>query len=160
MNPRVPVARLSLFQDRNSAALAIGGVAAALLLLLVLVLQGSFDGAMDRVTSHLRSSPAAVIVSEPDERRAVVCEQATPAEGVRLARVTDEHHHDPFVVSASEVGDASGCCSDDRARAVSDDRREARWVRSWRTRQERIIAGVGGCAADSTRLRRSRVAYW
>lgn len=66
MNGRVPVARRALFQDRRRAALAVGGVAAALLL--VLMLQGIFDGAMRQVTAYLRSSPADVIVSQQDIR--------------------------------------------------------------------------------------------
>ena len=63
---QVPVARRALFQDRRRAALAVGGVAASLLL--VLMLQGIFDGAMQQVTAYLRSSPADVIVSQKDVR--------------------------------------------------------------------------------------------
>jgi len=63
---RVPLARRALLQDRRRAALAVGGVAAALLL--VLMLQGIFDGAMHQVTAYLRSSPADVIVSQKDVR--------------------------------------------------------------------------------------------
>lgn len=66
MNGRVPVARRALFQDRRRAGLAAGGVAAALLL--VLMLQGIFDGAIRQVTYYLRSSPADVIVSEKNVR--------------------------------------------------------------------------------------------
>ena len=63
---RVPVARRALFQDRRRAGLAAGGVAAALLL--VLMLQGIFDGSIQQVTSYLRQSPAAVFVSEKNVR--------------------------------------------------------------------------------------------
>lgn len=63
---RVPVARRALFQDRRRAGLAAGGVAAALLL--VLMLQGIFDGSIRQVTSYLRQSPAAVFVSEKNVR--------------------------------------------------------------------------------------------
>jgi putative ABC transport system permease protein len=66
VNGRVPIARRALFQDRRRAALAVGGVAAALLL--VLMLQGIFDGAMRQVTAYPRSSPADVIVSQKDVR--------------------------------------------------------------------------------------------
>ena len=66
MTGRVPLARRALFQDRRRAALAAGGVSAALLL--VLMLQGIFDGAMQQVTSYLRHSPAAVIVSQQNVR--------------------------------------------------------------------------------------------
>jgi putative ABC transport system permease protein len=63
---RVPLARRALLEDRRRAALAAGGVAAALLL--VFMLQGIFDGAMRQVTAYLRSSPAAVIVSQKNVR--------------------------------------------------------------------------------------------
>ena len=66
MTGRVPLARRALFQDRGRAALAAGGVSAALLL--VLLLQGIFDGAMQQVTSYLRHSPADVIVSQQNVR--------------------------------------------------------------------------------------------
>lgn len=66
MTGGVPIARRALFQDRRRAALAIGGVAAALLL--VLMLQGIFDGAMGQVTTYLRRSPADVVVSQRDVR--------------------------------------------------------------------------------------------
>jgi putative ABC transport system permease protein len=66
MSTRVPLARRALFQDRRRVLLAAGGVASALLL--VLMLQGIFDGAMRQVTAYLRSSPADVIVSQQDVR--------------------------------------------------------------------------------------------
>ena len=66
MTGRVPIARRALFQDRRRAGLAAGGVAAALLL--VLFLQGIFDGATRQVTSYLRNSPADVFGSEKNVR--------------------------------------------------------------------------------------------
>jgi putative ABC transport system permease protein len=66
MSGRVPLARRALFQDRRRAGLAAGGVAAALLL--VLMLQGIFDGATRQVTAYLRSSPADVFVAERNVR--------------------------------------------------------------------------------------------
>ena len=57
MAGRIPLARRNLFQDRRRAVLAIGGVAASLVL--VLVLDGVFAGAMQQVNAYLRSSPAA-----------------------------------------------------------------------------------------------------
>lgn len=62
----VPLARRALFQDRRRAALATGGVAAALLL--VLMLQGIFDGSIQQITTYLRHSPAQVFVAEKDVR--------------------------------------------------------------------------------------------
>ena len=63
---QVPLARRALFQDRRRATLATGGVAAALLL--VLMLQGIFDGSIRQVTTYLRNSPAAVFVAEKNVR--------------------------------------------------------------------------------------------
>jgi putative ABC transport system permease protein len=66
LTERVPLARRALFQDRRRAGLAASGVAAALLL--VLMLRGIFDGSIQQVTSYLRQSPAAVFVSEKNVR--------------------------------------------------------------------------------------------
>ena len=58
----VPLARRNLFQDRRRAALTVGGVGVSLVL--VLVLQGIFAGAMRQVTRYLDRLPADVIVSQ------------------------------------------------------------------------------------------------
>jgi putative ABC transport system permease protein len=58
----VPLARRNLFQDRRRAALAVGGVGVSLVL--VLVMQGIFAGAMRQVTRYLDRLPADVIVSQ------------------------------------------------------------------------------------------------
>jgi putative ABC transport system permease protein len=84
---RVPLARRSLFQDPRRAALSAGGVAAALLL--VLLLQGIFDGAMRQVTAYLRSSPADVIVSQKDVRTMHMSVSALPPESVAAVREVD-----------------------------------------------------------------------
>jgi putative ABC transport system permease protein len=62
----VPVARRALFQDRRRAGLTAAGVGAALLL--VLMLQGIFDGSIKQVTTYLRQSPADVFVAEKNVR--------------------------------------------------------------------------------------------
>lgn len=59
---RVPLARRNFFQDRRRASLSIGGVAVALLL--VLVLEAVFAGAIVQVTAYLRHLPAQAIVSQ------------------------------------------------------------------------------------------------
>lgn len=59
---KVPLARRNFFQDRRRAVLSIVGVAVALLL--VLVLDGIFAGAMRQVTAYLRNVPADAIVSQ------------------------------------------------------------------------------------------------
>jgi putative ABC transport system permease protein len=58
----VPLARRNLFQDARRATLAVAGVAVALVL--VLVLDGVFAGALRQVTAYLRNVPADVIVSQ------------------------------------------------------------------------------------------------
>ena len=62
----VPLARRNFFQDRRRSALAVGGIAVALLL--VLVLDGIFAGALRQVTAYLRNVPADVIVSQQGVR--------------------------------------------------------------------------------------------
>lgn len=66
MARRVALARRNLFQDRRRSSLSIAGVAAALLL--VLVLQGILAGAMQQVTAYVRNSPADVFVAQQDVR--------------------------------------------------------------------------------------------
>ena len=86
MSARVPLARRALFQDRRRAALAGSGVAAALLL--VLMLQGIFDGAMRQVTAYLRAMPADVIVSQQDVRTMHMSSSSLdPSTPVQVARV-------------------------------------------------------------------------
>lgn len=62
----VPVARRALFHDRRRAALSIGGVAAALSL--VLILNGVVAGAMGQVSAYIDRSPADLFVSQEGVR--------------------------------------------------------------------------------------------
>jgi putative ABC transport system permease protein len=64
MTGRVSLARKNLFQDRRRALLAICGVGASLVL--VLVLDGIFAGAMRQVNAYMRHSPADVFVAQKD----------------------------------------------------------------------------------------------
>jgi putative ABC transport system permease protein len=77
---RVPLARRNLFQDRRRAALAVSGVAVALLL--VLVLNGILAGAIRQVTAYLRNLPADVIVSQRGVRTMHMSSSALPEEAV------------------------------------------------------------------------------
>lgn len=63
---RVPLARRQLFSDRRRATLAVAGVAAALVL--VLVLNGVFAGATRQVTAYIDGSPADVFVAQAGVR--------------------------------------------------------------------------------------------
>lgn len=81
---RVPLARRNLFQDRRRAALSIGGVAVALVL--VLFLQGVFAGAMAQVTRYLDRLPADAIVSQRGVRTMHMSASALPADVVDVVR--------------------------------------------------------------------------
>jgi hypothetical protein len=58
----VPLARRNLFQDRRRVLLSTGGVAVALLL--VLILGGIFAGAMRQLTGYIDRSGADLVVSQ------------------------------------------------------------------------------------------------
>jgi putative ABC transport system permease protein len=72
----VPLARRNFFEDRRRAVLAVAGLAASLVL--VLVLDGIFAGAMRQVTAYLRNLPADVIVSQKGVRTMHMSASALP----------------------------------------------------------------------------------
>ena len=80
MNGRVPLARKNLFQDRRRASLAVAGVAASLVL--VLVLEGIFAGAMQQVSAYMRGSPADVFVAQEGVRTMHMTQSALPPSAV------------------------------------------------------------------------------
>jgi putative ABC transport system permease protein len=84
MSRRVPLARRYLFGERRRAILATAGVAVALLL--VLILDGIFAGAMQQVTAYIRTSPADVIVSQHGVRTMHMTTSALPVDDVGRAR--------------------------------------------------------------------------
>lgn len=84
---RVPLARRNLFQDRRRAALAIFGVAAALLL--VLVLDGVFAGAMRQVTANIDNSRADVFVAQTGVRTMHMSITSLPADTPDRVRTVD-----------------------------------------------------------------------
>ena len=81
MRRAVPLARRNLFQDRRRASLAVSGVAVALLL--VLVLDGIFAGAIRQVTAYLRNLPADEIVSQQGVRTMHMSASALPRDTAR-----------------------------------------------------------------------------
>ena len=83
----VPLARRNLFQDRRRSALSIFGIAAALVL--VLVLGGVFAGAMRQVTAYIRSSPADVFVAQRDVSTMHMTTSALAPDVVDQARAVD-----------------------------------------------------------------------
>ena len=87
MTRRVSLARKNLFQDRRRALLAVCGVGASLVL--VLVLDGIFAGAMRQVNAYMRNSPADVFVAQKDVRTMHMTQSALPPETVDQVRGVD-----------------------------------------------------------------------
>ena len=85
---RVPFARRTLFAERRRAALAVTGVAVALLL--VFVLDGIFAGAIQQVTAYIRTSRADAIVSQQSVRTMHMSSSALPASDVERVRTVPE----------------------------------------------------------------------
>ena len=107
----VPVGRRFLFSDRRRATLTVLGVAASLLL--VLVLEGIFAGAVDRVTYYIRTSPADVFVSQAGVRTMHMSASTLPADtAVRVQSV-------PGVAWAAPLAFASGSVAGPRGRQLS-----------------------------------------
>ncbi|MBS42910.1 MAG: hypothetical protein CMH83_09970 [Nocardioides sp.] len=107
----VPVGRRFLFADRRRATLTVLGVAASLLL--VLVLGGIFAGAVDRVTYYIRTSPADVFVSQAGVRTMHMSASTLPADTPE--RVADI----PGVAWAAPIAFASGSVAGPQGRQLS-----------------------------------------
>ena len=80
----VPVGRRFLFAEHRRAALTVLGVAAALLL--VLILEGIFAGAIDQVTHYIRTSPAQVFISQDGVKTMHMSASALPPEAAGRVR--------------------------------------------------------------------------
>ena len=107
----VPVGRRFLFAEHRRAALTVLGVAAALLL--VLVLRGIFAGAIDQVTRYIRTSPAEVFVSQDGVKTMHMSTSALPPDAAaRVGSVAG-------VAWVSPIGFASGSVSGPRGRQLS-----------------------------------------
>lgn len=107
----VPVGRRFLFADRRRATLTVLGVASSLLL--VLVLDGIFAGAIDRVTYYIRTSPADVFVSQSGVRTMHMSASALPAVTADLVEAV------PGVAWATPIAFASGSVAGPRGRQLS-----------------------------------------
>ena len=84
---RVSLARKNLFQDRRRATLAIFGVGAAFVL--VLVLDGIFAGAMNQVAAYIRHSPADVFVAQRNVKTMHMTASALPPSTLENVRAVD-----------------------------------------------------------------------
>jgi len=87
MTGRVSLARKNLFQDRRRALLAVCGVGASLVL--ALVLDGIFAGAMQQVNAYMRNSPADVFVAQQGVRTMHMSQSVLPADTVDAASAVD-----------------------------------------------------------------------
>lgn len=107
----VPVGRRFLFAERRRAALTVFGVAASLLL--VLLLGGIFAGAIERVTFYIRTTAASVFVSQAGVITMHMSASALPPD------TADRLRSVPGVAWASPIGLASGSVAGPRGRQLS-----------------------------------------
>lgn len=104
---RVPLGRRVLFGDVRQGALSVAGVAAALLL--VLVLDAVLAGALERVTYYLRTSPADVFVSQGGVRTMHMSASTLPTDTAsRAAAVPDAAWAAPIAFTSGALGSPSG----------------------------------------------------
>lgn len=80
----VPVGRRSLFVERRRTLLGVGGVAVTLLM--VLLLDGVFAGAMRQITRYIDTSPADVIAAQAGVRNMHMAASAVPLDAVDTLR--------------------------------------------------------------------------
>ncbi|RZU53209.1 putative ABC transport system permease protein [Krasilnikovia cinnamomea] len=107
----VPLGRRNLTEDTRRAALSIGGVAVALLL--VLILDGIFAGAIGQVTAYLRTLPAGLVVSQQGVRTMHMSSSALPP------GTTDRAAAVPGVAWVAPIWYASGVVAADTGRQLS-----------------------------------------
>lgn len=107
----VPVGRRFLFAEHRRATLTVLGVAAALLL--VLVLDGIFAGAIDQVTRYIRTSPAQVFVSQNGVKTMHMSASALPPDAASRVRSV------AGVDWVAPIGFASGSVAGPQGRQLS-----------------------------------------
>jgi putative ABC transport system permease protein len=107
----VPLARRNLFQDRRRVLLSTGGVAVALLL--VLVLGGIFAGAMRQLTDSIDRSGANLIISQQGVRTMHM------SASVLRPDIADRSREVPGVAWAEPIRYSTGMVSSTAGRMVS-----------------------------------------
>ncbi len=107
----MPVGRRFMFVERRRALLAVLGVAASLML--VLLLQGIFAGAIERVTYYIRTSPADVFVSQEGVRTMHMSSSVLPPS------VVEQLSGVPGVAWAAGIEFGSGSIGGPRGRQLS-----------------------------------------
>jgi putative ABC transport system permease protein len=111
LNRGVPLARRVLFAERRRAALSVAGVAAALLL--VLLLDGIFAGAMAANTYYVRTGPADVVVSQRGVRTMHMSTSVLPTGTLETARAI------PGVQWAAPISLTTGIVANGTGRQLS-----------------------------------------
>jgi putative ABC transport system permease protein len=107
----VPLARRNLFQDRRRVLLSTGGVAVALLL--VLVLGGIFAGAMRQLTDYIDRSGANLIISQQGVRTMHM------SASVLRPDIADRSREVPGIAWAEPIRYSTGMVSSTAGRMVS-----------------------------------------
>lgn len=107
----VPVGRRLLFSERRRATLTVLGVATSLLL--VLVLRGIFAGAIEQVTTYIRTSPADIFVSQAGVRTMHMSASVLPPDIASTAATV------PGVDWAAPIGFASGTIAGPQGRQLT-----------------------------------------
>jgi putative ABC transport system permease protein len=107
----VPLARRNLFQDRRRVLLSTGGVAVALLL--VLVLGGIFAGAMRQLTDYIDRSGANLIISQQGVRTMHM------SASILRPDIADRSREVPGVAWAEPIRYSTGMVSSTAGRMVS-----------------------------------------
>lgn len=106
----VSIARRNLFQDRTRLAISVGGVAFALLL--VLVLDGIFAGAMQRISAYIDNTPARVFVAQDGVRNMHMTTSSLRSSKAHLIAQL------PGVAAVAPILYTSGVVTVDRQQAV------------------------------------------
>jgi len=103
----VPVGRKNLFSEPRRAVLGVGGVAVALLL--VLMLGGIVDGAIREVTAYIDTSPADVFVAQAGVRNMHMASSTIPIVDLQTIRgLPGVSWADPILYAPDAVSTASG----------------------------------------------------
>jgi putative ABC transport system permease protein len=98
----VAVGRRSLFVEQRRALLGVGGVAVTLLM--VLLLDGVFAGAMRQITRYIDTSPADVIVAQASVRNMHMAASAVPLEAAdRIRNEPGVAWADPILYEATTL---------------------------------------------------------
>lgn len=104
---RVPLGRRVLFGDRRRGVLIVAGVTTALLL--VLILDAVFAGAMRQVTAYIRGTPAQLFISQQGVRTIHMSSSVlSPRDVAEASRVTGVEWAAPVSFTSGVLGSPTG----------------------------------------------------